>query len=80
MKKESSPLHILNPTGFEIQLYKSIVKDDAYLPRYVKHPVPSVMPLTTFTYLKQVLDDLYLLYPSFSLIVLYFTCSVCLLC
>ena len=35
MKKESSPLHILNPTGLEIQLFKSIVKDDAYLPRYV---------------------------------------------
>ena len=34
MKKDSSPLHILNPTGFEIQLFKSIVKDDAYLPRY----------------------------------------------
>ena len=34
MNKESSSLHILNPTGFEIQLFKSIVKDDAYLPRY----------------------------------------------
>ena len=35
MKKDSSPLHILKPTGLEIQLFKSIVKDDAYLPRYI---------------------------------------------
>ena len=33
MSTGSSPLHILDPTGFEIQLLKSIVKDDAYLPR-----------------------------------------------
>ena len=36
MKKKMSPLHLLNPTGFEIQLYTSIVKDDAYLPRFAK--------------------------------------------
>ena len=35
MKKESSPLHLLRPTGLQIQLYKSVVKDDAYLPRLV---------------------------------------------
>ena len=31
MGSESSPLHIINPTGFEIQLLKSIVSDDALL-------------------------------------------------
>ena len=35
MKKESSPLHLLRPTGLQIQLYKSVIKDDAYLPRLV---------------------------------------------
>ena len=29
----TSPLHILDPSGFEIQLLKSIVDGDAYLPR-----------------------------------------------
>ena len=33
MTKGSSPLHILDPTGFEVQLKKSIVDDDAFLPR-----------------------------------------------
>ena len=31
MGSESSPLHIINPTGFEIQLLKSILSDDALL-------------------------------------------------
>ena len=39
MKKESSPLHVLNPSGFVIKLYKSIVKDDAYLPRSVSFSI-----------------------------------------
>ena len=34
-KTGSSSLHILDPTGFEIQLMKSIVDDDAYLPRCI---------------------------------------------
>ena len=29
----STPLHILDPTGFEIVLLKSIVDKDAYLPK-----------------------------------------------
>ena len=29
----STPLHILDPTGFSIELKKSIVSDDALLPR-----------------------------------------------
>ena len=51
MKKESSPLHILNPTGFEIQLFKSIVKADAYLPRYIASHIElfSLAVLTTLT-------------------------------
>ena len=31
----SSPLHILDPSGFQISLLKSIVSNDAYLPRLV---------------------------------------------
>ena len=31
----SSDLHILDPTGFEIAMLKSIVDKDAYLPTYV---------------------------------------------
>ena len=30
----SSSLHILPPTGLQLQLKQSIVKKDAYLPRY----------------------------------------------
>ena len=30
----TSPLHILDPTGFEIDILKSIVDHDALLPRY----------------------------------------------
>ena len=35
MTAGSSPLHILDPTGFEVDLQKSIVDDSAYLPRFV---------------------------------------------
>ena len=35
MTKGTSPLHIVDPTGFEVQLKKSIVDDDAFLPRLV---------------------------------------------
>lgn len=38
MTKGSSPLHILDPTGFEVQLKKSIVDDDAFLPRLEMTP------------------------------------------
>ena len=31
----STSMHILSPTGFSIELRKSIVSDDALLPRYV---------------------------------------------
>ena len=31
----ASSLHILNPTGLQLQLKQSIVKKDAYLPRLV---------------------------------------------
>ncbi len=31
MASGSSPLHIITPTGFEIQLLKSIITDDALL-------------------------------------------------
>lgn len=33
MDSGSSPLHIVDPTGFEIQFLKSIVADDALLAR-----------------------------------------------
>ena len=35
MSQGASPLHILNPTGLQLQLKQSIVKKDAYLPRSV---------------------------------------------
>ena len=35
MANDTSPLHIVDPTGFEIQLLKSIVTDDALLARFV---------------------------------------------
>ena len=38
MTKGTSPLHIVDPTGFEVQLKKSIVDDDAFLPRLVMTP------------------------------------------
>ena len=31
MASKTSPLHIINPTGFEIQLLKSMITDDALL-------------------------------------------------
>ncbi len=31
MARGASPLHIINPTGFEIQLLKSMITDDALL-------------------------------------------------
>lgn len=31
MTSESSPLHIMDPTGFEIALLKSMITDDALL-------------------------------------------------
>ena len=34
MSQGKSPLHILEPTGLQLQLKQSIVKKDAYLPRY----------------------------------------------
>ncbi len=36
---KTSSLHILDPTGFEINLLKSIVDQDALLPRFVGMPV-----------------------------------------
>ena len=32
--KGATPLHILEPTGLGVNLRKSIVTDDAFLPRY----------------------------------------------
>ena len=66
MKKESSPLHVLNPTGFEIQLFKSIVKDDAYLPTYVhaSHSLFKHAILTTLTYSTCVMTIVHFLFKT----------------